>query len=203
MKSRTRSGILAALACAAATTVPALSDAATAVSVPLSCDRGPSGQHADMIVDVPATVDAGQVFTVRIDGRGSGIISHTGLRYIHDMTTSVLVPEGTAYVSGSARIVPNTGTANVRPGARVTKQGGVVSMVLPAQVPDGGSYTPPSFEFQLQVAAPPGARIEQRFWQYRVTAKAIIIGDVLTVCDPTPKPYSIGSTTVKKSASQP
>jgi len=159
MKSRTRSGFLAALACAAATTVPALSDATTSVSVPLSCDRGPSGQHADLIVDVPAMVDAGQVFTVRIDGRSSGIISHTGLRYIHDMTTSVLVPAGTAYVSGSARIVPNTGTANVRPGARGSKQGG--------------------------------------------TAKAIIIGDVHTVCDPTPKPYSIGSTTVKKSASQP
>lgn len=175
------------------TTTP---EAATAVSVPLSCTKGPSGQRAEMLVTVPPSVEEGAVFTVRFDGKNSGTVSHTGLRYIHDMTTQVLVPNGTAYVEGSARIIPNTGTPNVRDGAKVTKQGGIVTLLLPGQVNNGDNYTPPSFELKLQVTAAAGAKIEQRFWQYKVTAKAVIIGDVLTVCDPTPKPYTIASTTV-------
>ncbi len=173
------------------------------MSVPLSCDRGPDGQRSQMVVTVPASVSQGGTFTVRIDGRNSGRISHAGLRYIHDMTTWLLLPGGADYVEGSARIVPDTGSPNVRPGATVSRQGHAIKLVLPAHVEDGSDYTPPSIEFQLKATAAPGTKILQRFAQYRVTAKAILIGDVLTVCDPQPKPYTIGVTTVATSPSAP
>lgn len=192
--------VAATSAALAWTTLP---EAATAVSVPLSCDQGPSGQHADLLVTVPSSVPEGGTFTVRIDGRNSGKISHMGLRYIHDMTTEVLLPSGAGYVDGSARIVPKTGSPNVRPGASVTRQGNAITLVLPAHVEDGSDYTPPSFEFELRATAAAGAKIVQRFSQYRVTAKAIIVGDVHTVCDSVPKPYAIGSTTVTSSPAQP
>lgn len=194
MRPWKRAGSMAILAGAIA--LVSTAESATAVSVPLSCTKGPSGQKAEMLVTVPSSIEEGGVLTVRIDGKNSGTVSHTGLRYIHDMTTQVLIPNGTAYVDGSARIIPNTGTANVRDGARVGKQGGIVTLVLPGHVNDGDNYTPPSFEFKVKVSASAGSTIEQRFWQYKVTAKAIIIGDVLTVCDPTPKPYTIATTTV-------
>jgi hypothetical protein len=175
------------------TTVP---DAATAVRVPLTCNRGPSGQHAELLVTVPASIEEGATLTARFDGKNSGPISHTGLNYIHDMTTELLVPTGATYVEGSAHIIPNTGTQNVRAGAKVTRAGNTITLVLPAHVEDGSNYTPPSFEFQVKVTAAAGAKIPQRFSQYRVTANAIIVGDVHTVCDPTPKPYTVGTTTV-------
>lgn len=188
---------------AAVVAMTGAAESATAVSVPLSCSKGPSGQKAEMLVTVPASVEEGAVFTVRFDGKNSGAVSHTGLRYIHDMTTQVLIPNGTAYVDGSAKIIPNTGTPNVRDGAKVSKQGGIVTLLLPGHVNDGDNYTPPSFEFKLKVTASAGTKLEQRFWQYKVTAKAIIIGDVLTVCDPTPKPYAIATTNVTAAAPAP
>jgi hypothetical protein len=168
--------------------------AGTAVTVPLSCSKGPSGQTANLSITVPRSVAEGATFTVRIDGKDSGKISHTGLKYIHSMTTELVIPAGTTLVS--ARVVPDTGTANVRPGAKVVTAGSTLALVLPARVEDGSSYTPPSFEFQLKVTATAGTAVVQKFSQYRVTANAIIIGDVRTVCDPTPKPYSIATTTV-------
>ena len=179
--------------CASWTSAPA---AGTAVRIPLTCSRGPSGQTCELIMSVPQTAAEGSTISVRVDGIDSGKISHTGLNYIHDMTTELLVPSGTMYVAGSGKIIPGTGTQNVRPGARVAHQGAAIVMTLPAHVEDGSSYTPPSFEFQVKVTAAAGAKIPQRFSQYRVTANAIIVGDVHTVCDPTPKPYTVGTTTV-------
>ncbi|MBI5537254.1 MAG: hypothetical protein HY898_31320 [Deltaproteobacteria bacterium] len=197
MKSGSAAVIVASVAW---TTVP---EAATAVSVPLSCTRGPSNQRAELLVTIPASVEAGSTFTARFDGKNSGPISHTGLNYIHEMTTELLVPTGATYVEGSAHIIPNTGTANVRAGARVTKQGNTITLFLPAHVEDGSNYTPPSFEFQVKVTAAAGAKVAQRFSQYRVTANAIIVGDVHTVCDPTPKPYTVGTTNVVAAPAQP
>lgn len=170
--------------------------AAKAVNVPLTCSRGPSGQHHDMLIAVPQSVPEGSTFSVRIDGTDSGPISHTGLNYIHDMETELLVPSGTTYVEGSARIVPGTGSENVRADARVVRRGNTITHVLPGHVENGSSYTPPSFEFQLKVTASAGTKIVQKFSQYRVKANAFIIGDVHTTCDPTPKPYGVASTTV-------
>jgi hypothetical protein len=179
--------------CASWTTVP---DAATSVRIPLNCSRGPSGQHCDLIVTVPQSAAEGSTISVRVDGTDSGKVSHTGLNYIHDMTTELLVPSGTMYVTGSGKIIPGTGTENVRPGATVAHRGAAIVMTLPAHVEDGASYTPPSFEYQLKVTASAGATIVHKFSQYRVTANAFIIGDVHTTCDPTPKPYAVGRTSV-------
>lgn len=194
---------LSVAAAFAATVWSASLQAGSAVSVPLACDHGDSGQHADLVVTVPATAPEGSTFTVRVDGRSSGKVSHTGLRYIHDMTTQLLLPSGAAYVDGSARIIPDTGTPNVRPGASVRRQGDSIVLSLPGEVEDGSSFTPPSFEFQVKVTAAAGAKVLQRFAQYKVTAKAILIGDVLTTCEPRPKPYTIGSTTVTAPPAQP
>lgn len=201
MQTWMKAGSLTIIAASVAwTTIP---DAATAVVVPLTCTRGPSAQRAELFVTLPTSVDQGGTFTARFDGKNSGPISHTGLNYIHEMTTELLLPSGATYVDGSAHIIANTGTANVRPGATVTKQGNTITLLLPAHVEDGANYTPPSFEFQLKATAAVGAKIVQRFSQYRVTANAIIVGNVHTICDPTPKPYAIGSTTVLAPPAQP
>ena len=171
--------------------------------IPLACSKGPSGQHYDTAVTAPKSVTEGSTFTVRVDGSDSGKISHMGLNYIHDMAVEMLIPSDTTYVEGSARVIPDTGSANVRPGARVTRQGRVITLLLPAHVQDGSSYAPPSFEYQLRVSAAAGANVVQKFSQYRVTANAFLIGDVLTTCDPTPKPYSVATTLIAAAAPPP
>ena len=108
--------------------------AAKTITVPLDCRNGPSGQVIRLSLTVPPTATEGSSFAVRIDGVDTGKISHIGLRYIHDMTTQVLLPNGAGYVDGSARIVPDTGTPNVRPGASVSRQGNAIRLVLPARV---------------------------------------------------------------------
>jgi len=181
----------------------AVPEAGTSVTVPLSCNKGPDGQVCKVNVTIPASVEESGTVTVRIDGNNSGKISHTGLNYIYNMTTELRIPDNASYVAGSGRIIPDTGSANVRPGARVTQSGRTIAMVLPAHVEDGQSYTPPSFEFQLKATGAAGSRIVQKFQQYRVTANAIIIGDVHTVCDPKPKPYTIGTTNITAAAPAP
>ena len=174
--------------------------AATAIRAPIVCSRGPGGQHLDMVVTLPASAAEKATYTVRIDGVSSGAISHTGLNYIHDMATDYALPAGTKYVDGSARIVPNTGTANVAAGARVWQDGGKIHLSMPGRVESGSSLTPPSIEFQLQVTAGAGSVLPVRFVQYRVKANAIFVGDLDTTCDPTPKPFALGSTVVTAAA---
>lgn len=183
--------VLATLIAAAETSV-----AATSVRAPLVCSRGPSGQHFDVSVTLPRTAPEGSVYGVRIDGVSSGIISHTGLNYIHDMSTDYALPSGTTYVAGSARIVPNTGTANVVAGARVWHDAGRILVTLPGRVESGSSYTPPSIEFQVKVTARAKTSLALQFLQYRVTANAFLVGDLRTTCDPSPKPYSLATTLV-------
>ena len=170
------------------------------VGIPLVCSRGPSGQQHHVTVTVPAGAPQGSTFRVRIDGTDSGKISHTGLKYIFDMGYEWVVPAGTRYVENSARVVPGTGSENVRPGARATHEAGIVTMTLPAHVEDGTSYTPPSFEFELKVLAAPGAPIAQAFSRFRVTAHAFLVGDLQTICEPSPKPFPVGMTRVEPAA---
>jgi hypothetical protein len=144
-------------------------------------------------------VARGATYTVRIDAVPSGEISHFGLNYIHDMRTDYLVPRGAVYVAGSARIIPGTGTANVAGSARVWLQDGVIRMLLPGHVASGSSYTPPSIEFQLEASAPAGTALPLSFLEYRVTANAIVVGDLETICEPTPRPYTIGTTLITAS----
>ena len=167
------------------------------VSIPLDCSRGPSGQMQNVVITVPAHVPAGSRYTVRVDGVDSGKISHTGLRYIFDMGYAWPVPPGARYVEGSARIVAGTGSENVRPGARIVQASGSVDSVIPAHVEDGSSYTPPSFEFELDVTGPPGTSITQSFSGYHVTAHAFLVGDVHTSCEPVPRPFPVAVTRVE------
>ena len=174
----------------------ATAGAATEARVPLVCSRGPGGQQYAAVVTLPSQAAEGATYSVRIDGVTSGAISHTGLKYIHDMTTEYSLPAGTSYVEGSLRLVPGTGTANVSADARVAHDGARIRLTLPGKVESGSSYTAPSFEFQLKVTAKAGASLPVQLLQYRVRANAIIVGDVDTTCDPNPKPYSIGTTRV-------
>jgi hypothetical protein len=171
--------------------------AASRIGIPLNCSHGPSGQQQNVTIAAPTSVVEGATYTVRVDGANSGKISHSGLNYIFDMSYEWLVPTGARYVEGSARIVPNTGTENVRPGARVTQASGVVTMVLAARVDDGANYTPPAFEFELAATAPAGSTITQTFARYGVTANAFLVGNVKTVCEPIPRPFPVAATRVE------
>jgi hypothetical protein len=185
---------MAALVAAALVVTTTLS-AGTAVKIPMVCSRGPSGQSFHAVVTMPGKQPQGSTYTVRIDGVASGTISHTGLNYIYNMATDYALPAG-AYVAGSVRIVPNTGTTNVATGARAWHDAGVIHVLLPGHVDNGTGYTPPSVEFKLQAKAAAGTSLPVSFSQYRVTANALIVGDLLTTCDPTPKPSPIGTTVV-------
>jgi hypothetical protein len=200
---RTLSMVASAAIVAVTVMWAAVPEAGTSVSVPLSCNKGPDGQVCRVNVTIPASIEENGTFTVRIDGNNSGKISHTGLKYIYNMTTEFRIPDNASYVAGSAKVIPETGSANVRPGARVTQSGRSISLVLPGHVEDGQDYTPPSFEFQLKATGSAGSKIVQKFNEYRLTANAIIIGDVHTVCNPNPKPYSIGTTNITAAAPAP
>lgn len=175
--------------------------AATRVRAPLSCTPGPSGQQFDAWVTLPPTAAQGSTYVVRLDGTNSGTISHVGLNHIHDMMMDYGLPSGATYVSGSARVIPDTGTPNVAAGARVWHENGVIRMVLSGRVKSGSNYTPPSIEFRLRVDAPAGTRLALQFLRYQVTANAFLVGDVPTTCRPNPTPYTLGTTLVTASPS--
>jgi hypothetical protein len=171
-------------------------DAAKRARVPMVCTRGPDGQFFDADVSLPASATEGSVYVVRVDSFPSGKLSQTGLNYIHDLTTSYVVPQGATYVEGSARIVPGSGTDQVRKDARVTHAGGKVTMVLPAHINNGDSYTPPSFEVKLLVTAPAGTELAFKFDQYGVSANVFMLGNLRVTCDPRPRPAVLASTSV-------
>lgn len=172
------------------------------VRAPLVCTRGPGGQYFNAAVAVPPTATEGSTYTLRIDSTPSGLISHTGLNYIHEMSTDYVLPAGATYVPGSARFVTATGTTNARPGARVWHDRGVIHVVLPAHIDNGSGYTPPSVELQLQVTAAAGSRLAIQLAQVRVTANVFLLGDLETSCDPNPKPYVLRSTLIVPAASR-
>jgi hypothetical protein len=172
---------------------------AESVAPLLVCSRGPGGQRFHAGVTAPSHADAGSIYSVRIDGVDSGEISNLGLNFIHDMTVDYLLPAG-AYVDGSAQIVAGTGTANVRAGAGLSSRGGTLEMVLPAKVENGTRYTPPSMQFQLRAIGPPGSPVVVSFSRFRLRANAIVVGDVDVSCEPTPKPYPVGTTLIATAA---
>jgi len=196
MRARGHFLVLRAVLLAMALAAPFAGQSARAgrVSIPLVCSRGKGGRSTEVSLTAPFAVAPGTVFTVRVDGANSGKISHPALKYVHDMTYEYLVPAGSAYEEESARIVEGTGTPNVRAGARVSHANGVIVLVLPARVEEGSSYTPPTFEFQLRATASEGADIAHAFAGYRITANAMIVGDLQASCEPTPKPYPVGVT---------
>ena len=182
--------VLVALLASSLTTVAA-SAVPVSVKVPMVCTRGPDGTAFNATATMPTTAAIGSTFTVRIDSHSSGIIDHFGLNYIYGMTTEYLVPAGTRYVEGSARIVPGTGTPNALPGARAWHEASHVRMILPAHIANGTAYTPPSLEFDVKVDAMPATQSALSFLHYEVMANAVIVGDVRTSCDPIRKPYHL------------
>lgn len=184
----------AVLAVALVTTTS--SGAPQRVKIPIKCSRGPSEQWLDMNVTVPPKQPAGTRFTVQIGGRTSDKISHFGLNYIHDQGVDYLEPAGARYVEGSAHFVPDTGTPNVRAGARVWHDASGIHTLLPGRVENGSSFQSPVLEFQLDVIAPAGGTVSIKLDQYRVLANAFLVGDLRTTCIPVPRPYVVGTTLV-------
>ena len=155
-----------------------------------------AGQRFDVSVTVPENVATGATFTIRFDGTPSAKISQVGLNFVHDMVTDYIVPAGTTYVEHSAKIVPDTGSENVRTGATVAYVGGLVRMTLPGRVENGASYTPPSVELKAVATAPAGDALVVGFSQYRVTANAFVVGDLKVTCNPTPRPFPLATVRV-------
>lgn len=172
-----------------------------AVRVPIVCSRGPSGQALNVAVTMPSSQATGTTFAIRIDGTPSGKISHTGLNHIFDMQTDFVVPAGTVYVEGSARVVADTGTPNVRATARVWHDAGGIHVILPAHVQNGSAYTPPSVEFQVEIRAPVGTSLDLKLSRHTVAASVFLLGTLRTTCDPSPRPFAIGTTLVGPPAS--
>jgi hypothetical protein len=189
--------VLGGLVAGALVLVAAVAVAApVAVRAPMVCSRGPGGTMFTAIVSVPPSSAAGATYTARIESISSGKIQHGGLNYIHDMETDYLLPAGTSYVEGSAHVVAGTGSPNARAGARVWHQGGTIHYVLPAHIANGSSYTPPTIEFEVRIAPSAVGALPLKFSHYEVKANAIIIGDLVTRCEPDPKPYTIAVTRV-------
>ena len=144
----------------------------------------------------PDSAPAGSIYAVRLDGAGSGKISHFGLNYIHDMTVSYVLPAGASYVEGSAHFVEGTGTANVLAAPRLSHRAGLITMVLPGRVENGSEYTPPSVQFQLRAIDPAGSWAAVSFRDFSLRANALLVGEVVVSCHPTLSPYSIGTTLI-------
>ena len=153
-----------------------------------------------MNVTVPASVAPGSRYRVRVDGVDTGKISHFGLSYIFDMESQWPIPPGTEYVDGSAHIVPGTGSANVRPGARVVVREREASTWFSRRTSTTASaIRRRRFEFDLAVVSAEGAAITQRFAGYSVSVHAAIVGDLRTTCEPTPKAFPVAVTRVESS----
>jgi hypothetical protein len=162
----------------------------------LLCSKGSGGERFQFDVTIPRRAEAGSIYEIRIDGVNSRKISHFGLNYLHDMTVEYVLPAGASYVEGSAQFVPGTGTANVLAGRRLTYRRGVLTMLLPGKVENGADYTPPSVTLQLRAIGAPGDQAWVAFRQYRLTANALLVGDVAVTCDPIPNPYPVGTTLI-------
>jgi hypothetical protein len=188
-------GIVTGLAVAVAIMTAA---AAVQATLPLVCNKGPDGQRFNVGVTLPGSVEAGSVYTIRLDGHSSGKIDHFGLNHIHDMTVEYALPAETTYVEGSAKLVAGTGTPNVRVGSKLWHRAGVVTMQLPGKVENGTGYTPPSITLDVRAGGAPGSWAVLGFRHFQLKANAFLVGDVAVSCDPTPRPYPIGATLITK-----
>lgn len=196
--SRARRWIPLAAAALTLSIASPLGAASKTVKAPMTCTRG-GAQTFSVVVTAPDKAPQGSTYTVRLDSFPSGKIDHTGLNHLHDMEAEFLLPAGTKFVEGSAKILAGTGTPNVEKTALVWHWNGVVHFKLPAKVANGDAYTPPSVQLQLTVTAAPGSELPLKLLRYTVFANAFVVGDVKASCEPSPSPYVLGTTTVTKS----
>ncbi len=194
--ARPRTLLAGAVLLAASLVATTGAGAPATVHVPLVCSRGSNGGSYDAVVTVPFSAPTGSTYTVRIEALPSPKISHTGLHYIYDWQADWLLPQGAEYVEGSAHVVPNTGSQNVRDTARVWHDTRGVHLILPGHVQNGGSYTPPVVEFKLKALATAGKVLEVKLDRTQVKANVFLLGDLTTTCDPAPRPRTIGMTGV-------
>jgi hypothetical protein len=178
--------------------VSSAASAQSLVRVPLHCSQGDANQIFNASVTAPKSGASGSRLHIRIDGRSSGTISHFGLHYLHHMITEYTLPRGARYIEGSARLVPGTGSANVRAGATIRRVGRKLRLALPSHVDNGTSYTPPSIEFDLSPTAAAGTKLKLEFSGYWLVANATMVGDVATSCAPIPNPYVMDTVLVTK-----
>lgn len=186
------------LAGAGATTLVAVAlplGAADVVGVPITCSKG-GADTLRLAPVLPATVAPGTTFTVRLDGVDTRIKWQLGLNHLRAMTWDFGLPAGAKLVDGSLRIVPETGSANLRPGASVSARGNVVTLSAPAKLESPDGYRFPSVEMKLETTASAGSTLAWTFRHYEVTANALLLGDLLVTCDPTPRPYTVATTRV-------
>jgi hypothetical protein len=165
------------------------------VRLPMVCSRGPATQYFTAHVSAPMEAAPGSTYVVRIDSMPSGDITHTGLNYLRAIATDYGIPAGTSYVEGSARVVPHSGSDNVRLGTSVWYDHGLIHLFLPAHVHD--AYTPPSLEFSLRVNAPPATSLAIRFAQHRLIANVFLLGDLNVTCNPKPEFTTVATTLVE------
>jgi hypothetical protein len=188
-----------ALAFGAALALATAADAAPQrVRLPLACSRGSGEAWFDAVVTMPSSAAPGATCEVRIDSVPSGRVQHAGLRHIHDMRTDYALPAGVTVLPGSVRVVPDTGTPDVRVGARAWSDAAGVHLLLPASVQNGSAYTPPSVAFAVRVDAPEGAVLPVSFAHYEVTANVFLLGDLHTACEPTTRPAVLGTLRVER-----
>jgi hypothetical protein len=166
------------------------------VALSMSCDHGPGEQKFQADVSGPESVVVGGTFTVHLDGVPSDEVTGFGLNHIRDMTTDYVLPAGGSYVEGSARVVPDTGTPNVRGGATLTVEGKRLRLVLPARIADGEFYTPPSVEVTLRADSAAGTTLALGFSRFRLTVNAVVVGDMRVTCEPKPRPFALPGTKV-------
>lgn len=190
--ARLRTAWMLVLTCLALRPLPAQG----VVRLPMTCSRGPGDQWFQATVSMPPTSTQGSTITVRIDSNPSGRVSHLGLHFLHGMRTDYRISAGAQLVDGSLRLVPGTGTPNVTASARLWRDGSGVHLLLPAQVANGASFTPPSVTFDLRVDATSPAQVFVEFTHYEVMADVVILGDIRTTCDPRSRPAMIGATRV-------
>lgn len=184
----------ALLAAIAVTAVLGVADGGpSAHRIPLECSRGKKHQIYEAAVAFAPQTQLGSRFTVRIDGASSGKLQNKGLKYIFDMTTDFRLAGPASIIAGSPRILPDTGSANVREGARIWSDSREIHLQLPAHVEKGDAYTPPSIEFDVDASGAKGAEFEIQFDRYWLRVRAVLLGELKTVCNPTPRPYTLAT----------
>lgn len=159
----------------------------------MACNNGPSTQTFDAVVTMVRSAAAGTTLTVRVDGTPAPPESHVGLYFLYNFVTEFRLT-GARLVEGSLRVLPDTGTANMRPGTRVTAEaGGVLRLVNPAQIPNGAAFNTPSFEFSMVLDGAPGTEARLLFQRYSLDARVFLLGNINTHCTPRANPSVLGA----------